>query len=66
MHMFKLRIRLIAGSMVSMRNLERIFSQFLKYHIKILLGHLSVDLGREGIFKPIKLSGVKCSQLKRL
>jgi hypothetical protein len=44
--------------------LEQVVSQFPKYHMKILLGHLSVDLGGESIFQPIKLSGVQCSQIR--
>jgi hypothetical protein len=31
--------------------LEHIFNQFLKYHIKILLGNFSAKVGREDIFK---------------
>jgi exonuclease III len=31
--------------------LECVFSQFLKYHIKILLGDLNTEVDREDIFK---------------
>ena len=31
--------------------LERVFDQFTKYHMKILLGHFSAKVGRENIFK---------------
>jgi hypothetical protein len=33
--------------------LEQIFDQFPRYHMKILLGDLNVKVGREDIFKPI-------------
>jgi len=36
------------------RFLDRVFYQFPKYHMKILLGDFSAKLGREDIFKPIK------------
>jgi hypothetical protein len=32
--------------------LERIFDKFPKYHMKILLGDLNAQVGREDIFKP--------------
>jgi exonuclease III len=32
--------------------LERVFDEFLKYHIKILLGDFNAKVGREDIFKP--------------
>jgi hypothetical protein len=32
--------------------LEHVFDKFSKYHMKILLGHLNANVGREGIFKP--------------
>jgi exonuclease III len=32
--------------------LEGVFDQFPKYHIKILLGDFSANVGREDIFKP--------------
>jgi hypothetical protein len=32
--------------------LERVFDEFPKYHMKILLGDVSAKLGREDIFKP--------------
>jgi hypothetical protein len=33
--------------------LEQVFHQFPRYHMKILLGDLSAKIGREDIFKPI-------------
>jgi hypothetical protein len=33
--------------------LEQVFNQFLRYHMKILLGDLNAKVGREDIFKPI-------------
>jgi hypothetical protein len=33
--------------------LEQVFDQFPRYHMKILLGYLSAKVGKEGIFKPI-------------
>jgi hypothetical protein len=33
--------------------LERVFDQFPRYHIKILLGDFNAKVGREDIFKPI-------------
>jgi endonuclease/exonuclease/phosphatase family metal-dependent hydrolase len=32
--------------------LERVFDEFLKYHMKILLGDFNAKVGREDIFKP--------------
>jgi hypothetical protein len=32
--------------------LEKVFDNFLKYHMKILLGDLNAKVGRENIFKP--------------
>jgi len=32
--------------------LEQVFDNFLKYHMKILLGDFNVKVGRENIFKP--------------
>jgi hypothetical protein len=32
--------------------LEHVFDQFLKYHVKIMLGDFNAKVGREGIFKP--------------
>jgi hypothetical protein len=32
--------------------LERVFNQFPKYHMKIMLGDLNEKVGREDIFKP--------------
>jgi hypothetical protein len=32
--------------------LEHVFNQFLKYHMKILLGNFHAKVGREDIFKP--------------
>jgi hypothetical protein len=32
--------------------LERVFDEFPKYHMKILLGDFNAKVGREGIFKP--------------
>jgi hypothetical protein len=32
--------------------LEHVFNQFLKYHLKILLGYFNVKGMKEGIFKP--------------
>jgi hypothetical protein len=32
--------------------LERVFDEFPKYHMKILLGDFSTKVGREDIFKP--------------
>jgi hypothetical protein len=34
------------------KELECVFDQFLKYHMKILLGDFSAKIGREDIFKP--------------
>jgi hypothetical protein len=36
------------------RELHRALDQFLKYHMKILLGGLNSKLGREDIFKPTR------------
>jgi hypothetical protein len=33
--------------------LEEVFDQFPRYHIKILMGDFSAKVGREDIFKPI-------------
>jgi hypothetical protein len=33
--------------------LEQVFNQFPRYHMKILLGDLNAKVGREDIFKPI-------------
>jgi hypothetical protein len=33
--------------------LEQVFDQFPRYHIKILLGDFNAKVGREDIFKPI-------------
>jgi exonuclease III len=33
--------------------LEQVFDQFHKYHMKILLGDFNAKVGREDIFKPI-------------
>jgi hypothetical protein len=33
--------------------LEQVFDQFPRYHMKILLGDFSAKVGREDIFKPI-------------
>jgi hypothetical protein len=33
--------------------LEQVYDQFLRYHIKILLGDFNAKVGREDIFKPI-------------
>jgi hypothetical protein len=33
--------------------LEWVFHQFLRYHMKILLGDFNAKVGREDIFKPI-------------
>jgi hypothetical protein len=33
--------------------LEELFDQFLRYHMKILLGDFNAKIGREDIFKPI-------------
>jgi hypothetical protein len=33
--------------------LEQIFDQFPRYHMKILLGDFNAKVGREDIFKPI-------------
>jgi hypothetical protein len=33
--------------------LEWVFDQFPRYHMKILLGDFNANIGREDIFKPI-------------
>jgi hypothetical protein len=33
--------------------LEQVFDQFPRYHMKILLGNFNAQVGREDIFKPI-------------
>jgi hypothetical protein len=33
--------------------LEQVFNQFPRYHIKILLGDFNAKVGREDIFKPM-------------
>jgi hypothetical protein len=38
--------------------LEQVFDQFPRYHIKILLGDFNAKVGRENIFKPIIGNGV--------
>jgi hypothetical protein len=35
------------------KELEQVFDQFPRYHMKILLGHFNVKVGRKDIFKPI-------------
>jgi exonuclease III len=35
------------------KELEQVFDQFPKYHMKILLGDFNAKVGREDIFKPI-------------
>jgi hypothetical protein len=35
--------------------LDRVFDKFPNYHMKILLGDFSAEVGREDIFKPLKL-----------
>jgi hypothetical protein len=35
------------------KELEQVFDQFPKYHMKILLGDFNGKVGREDIFKPI-------------
>jgi hypothetical protein len=35
------------------KELEQVFDQFPRYHIKILLGDFSAKVGRDNIFKPI-------------
>jgi hypothetical protein len=32
---------------------EQVFDQFIRYHMKILLGDFNAKVGREDIFKPI-------------
>jgi hypothetical protein len=34
------------------KDLEQVFNKFPKYHMKMLLGDFSVNVGREDIFKP--------------
>jgi hypothetical protein len=38
--------------------LEQVFVQFPRYHVKILLGDFNAKVGREDIFKPIIGNGV--------
>jgi hypothetical protein len=33
--------------------LEQVFDQFPRYHLKILLGDFNAKVGREDIFKPV-------------
>jgi hypothetical protein len=33
--------------------LEQVFEQFLRYHMKILLGDFNAKVGRQDIFKPV-------------
>jgi hypothetical protein len=33
--------------------LEQVFDQFPRYHMKILMGHINAKIGREDILKPI-------------
>jgi hypothetical protein len=35
------------------KEVEQVFDQFFRYHMKILLGDFNTKLGREDIFKPI-------------
>jgi hypothetical protein len=35
-----------------LKELERIFNKFPKYHTKILIGDFNAEIGREDIFKP--------------
>jgi endonuclease/exonuclease/phosphatase family metal-dependent hydrolase len=35
------------------KELQHVFHQFFKYHMKILLGDFNAKVGREDIFKPI-------------
>jgi endonuclease/exonuclease/phosphatase family metal-dependent hydrolase len=37
---------------IKIEELEGVFDQFLKYHMKILLGDFNAKVGREDIFKP--------------
>jgi hypothetical protein len=35
------------------KELEQVFDQFPRYHMKILLGDFNAKIGREDFFKPI-------------
>jgi endonuclease/exonuclease/phosphatase (EEP) superfamily protein YafD len=35
--------------------LEQVFDQFSRYHMKILLGDFNAKVGREDIFKPMRV-----------
>jgi exonuclease III len=35
------------------KELEQVFDQFSRYHMKILLGDFNAKVGREDVFKPI-------------
>jgi len=35
--------------------LEHVFSQFLKYHMKIMSGDFNAKIGREDIFKQLRM-----------
>jgi exonuclease III len=35
------------------KELEEVFSQFPRYHMKVLMGDFNAKVGREDIFKPI-------------
>jgi exonuclease III len=35
------------------KELEQVFDQFTRYHMKILMGDFNAKVGREDIFKPI-------------
>jgi hypothetical protein len=35
------------------KELEQVFNQFPRYHMKIMLGDINAKVGREDIFKPV-------------
>ena len=40
------------GKVSFYEQLEQVFDNFLKHHMKIILGHFNAKVGRENIFKP--------------
>jgi hypothetical protein len=50
--MSQLRIKIMTKDSFY-EELEQVFDQFPRYHMKILLGDFSVKVGREDMFKPI-------------
>jgi hypothetical protein len=50
--MHQLRIKVVRKKASFYKELECVFDQFLKYHMKILLEYFNKSIGRKDIFKP--------------